>query len=121
MMRPNHSCSSILSRGIQAAPFTSAMTILVFLLVANTAQAQTFSVVHAFAGGNGGAEPYAGLTMDRAGNFYGTTLHQNFGDLNGIVYNLSHRGLGWIFTPIYVFQGAPYDSNPQARVIIGPD
>src|SRR6516225_3679325 len=35
-----------------------------------TAQAQTFSVIHNFSGQDG-ATPYAGLTMDKAGNFYG--------------------------------------------------
>lgn len=34
--------------------------------------AQTITVLHNFTGGADGAFPYAGLTMDGAGNFYGT-------------------------------------------------
>ena len=36
--------------------------------VAQTAQAQTFTVIHAFTGGADGARPYAGTTMDLEGN-----------------------------------------------------
>lgn len=32
------------------------------------------TVLHAFAGGSDGAYPYYGLTLDAAGNFYGTTV-----------------------------------------------
>ena len=39
------------------------------------AQAQTFTVLHNFTGGLDGANPYTGLTMDRSGNFYGTTAY----------------------------------------------
>ena len=38
-----------------------------------TAQGQTFNVLYTFSGGLDGATPYAGLTVDKAGNFYGTT------------------------------------------------
>ncbi|HEY5177523.1 MAG TPA: hypothetical protein VII95_18350 [Terriglobales bacterium] len=40
--------------------------------VTQTAQAQTFTVIHAFTGGADGARPYAGPTMDLEGNLYGT-------------------------------------------------
>ena len=33
-----------------------------------TAQAQTFTLLHAFAGGQDGYQPYAGLTLDGQGN-----------------------------------------------------
>ncbi len=38
-----------------------------------TAQAQTFTVLHAFSGFQAGSSPEAGPTLDRAGNLYGTT------------------------------------------------
>ncbi len=46
-----------------------------FVLAAATQQAQTFTVLHTFTGmQQDGASPYAGVTIDRAGNLYGTTL-----------------------------------------------
>ena len=42
------------------------------LVVASQLQAQTFTVLHTFTGGQGGSNPESGLTMDRAGNLYGT-------------------------------------------------
>ena len=42
------------------------------LLPVQRAKAQTFTVLHNFTGGLDGANPYTGLTMDRAGNLYGT-------------------------------------------------
>ena len=57
--------------------------------------------------------------MDRAGNFYGTTLTGGEGQV-GTVFKMTRRGSGWIFATLYSFHG-PDGSNPQARVIIGPD
>lgn len=38
-----------------------------------SAHATTFKVLHSFSGGSDGCYPSAGLTLDRAGNLYGTT------------------------------------------------
>ncbi len=43
------------------------------LLLGCVAHAQTYTVLHNFTGGGDGTAPYAGLTMDRGGNLYGTT------------------------------------------------
>src|SRR5712692_2624863 len=40
---------------------------------ATRAQAQTFTTLYTFTGGNDGGSPQAGLIMDKAGNLYGTT------------------------------------------------
>jgi len=96
-----------------------------FLLVSGAGvQAQTFTVLHQFSGPDGAA-PVAGLTMDRAGNLYGTALigGQGFQYCNlgcGTVFKLTHGSSGWLFTPIYVFNGSD-GANPQARVVFGPD
>jgi uncharacterized repeat protein (TIGR03803 family) len=83
-------------------------------------QAQTFTILHAFTAGADGAVPYAGLTMDKSGNLYGTAAFGGAAD-SGTVFKLSHKGSGWVFTPLYSFQGGNDGVSPQARVIFGRD
>jgi uncharacterized repeat protein (TIGR03803 family) len=85
-----------------------------------TAQAQTYKVIHNFAGGLDGSEPTSGLTFDAAGNLYGTTFE---GDaLTGTVYKLAHKGSSWVLSPLYLF---PYEGSggsiPYARAMFGKD
>jgi len=85
------------------------------------AQAQTFSVIHNFSGGQDGATPYAGLTLDKAGNFYGTTVAGGSKAL-GTVYRLKRSGSNWVADGLYSFRGGASDgSGPLTRVIFGPD
>ena len=108
---------------------TPAIVLFALIVFAGAAaQAQT-TVLHTFTNGADGGEPVAGLTMDRAGNFYGTasTGGNTSGDCAignphgcGTVFKLSRRGSGWVLDPIYTFSG-PDGRNPQARVILGPD
>ena len=98
--------------------------LLLAIFAAQAVQAQTFTVLHQFSGPDG-ATPEAGLTMDRAGNLYGTaaTGGQGLGYCNlgcGTVFKLTHTGSGWVFAPIYIFSG-PDGANPSARVVFGPD
>ena len=46
---------------------------LALTLCAVSVQAQTFTVLYSFTGGFDGANPYATVTVDSAGNIYGTT------------------------------------------------
>ena len=85
--------------------------------VTQAAQAQTFSVLHNFTGGGDGGSPYAGVTLDGAGDLYGTAAKGGVG--YGTVYQLKHAGSGWVFTPIYSFTGGNDGAGPTARVIIG--
>jgi uncharacterized repeat protein (TIGR03803 family) len=97
------------------------------MVAASQAQAQTFTALHNFTGGADGAAPTAGLTMDAAGNLYGTASGGGYqgsycsGTYGcGTVFRLKHEASGWILTPLYTFTG-PDGASPQARVIIGPD
>ena len=99
-----------------------ALAILCAMLVAATpaAQAQTFTILHNFTGvPPDGANPYAGLTIDPAGNLYGTT--RNGGAGNGMVYQLKHTNSGFVFRPLYVFEGGNDGAFPEDRLTIGPD
>ena len=82
-------------------------------------QSGTESVVYDFQGGSDGWAPEAGLTMDSAGNLYGTTAGGG-----GAAY--CEFGCGTIFkaapdgteTVLYAFQGGSDGLVPQAGVIM---
>ncbi len=90
----------------------------VLTMLATAGLAQTFSVLHTFTGGSDGGNPTSGLTMDREGSLYGTTLDGGLG--YGTVFKLARAGSGWLITPIYNFHGTD-GSGPNARVVFGPD
>ena len=107
---------------------------IVFALTAGfapLAQAQTLTVLHTFTGiGEDGANPRVGVTMDKAGNLYGTTEYGGTGPCNsqstqgcGTVFRLARSGSGWTYAPLYNFQGWPNNDGayPLSRVIIGAD
>jgi hypothetical protein len=97
---------------------------LAILTIAPMAQAQTLSVLHSFTGYGDGAVSTAGLTMDHAGNFYGTTSIGGaaYGTEGyGTVFELSRAGASWILRTIYTFQGGDDGFNPYAGVVFGPD
>ncbi len=104
-----------------------------FMLMAATnpaAHAQTFKVISSFAGYQG-STPMAGLTMDRAGNLYGTTrtggdfyggyycmLYQYNGC--GTVFKLTRHGSSWLYSTLYQFHS--YDgAYPDTAVTFGPN
>ena len=96
--------------------------VIVFVLMvvcSQAALAQTFKVMYSFTGGQDGAEPWAGLTMDSAGNFYGTAAEGAGG--NGTVFRLANSGSGWILFPLHRFVGGDDGAKPYTRVVIGPD
>ena len=96
-------------------------TVLAFLLVAGAmAQAQTIAVLHNFNGGDDGSTPAAGLTLDRAGNLYGTTTG-TITDSPSTVFKMSRAGSGWIFSNLYAFNHPNDPSEIYAPVVFGPD
>ena len=97
---------------------------LIFLSV--IAHAQTYTILHTFTGYADGGSPFAGLTQDSAGNFYGTTTYGGRVSSTcpagcGVVFKLTHSGAGWILNPIYTFQGGDDGANPFAAVVIASD
>jgi uncharacterized repeat protein (TIGR03803 family) len=88
------------------------------IVFTQSAQAQKFTVLHSFTGGQDGSQPMAGVTMDKAGNLYGTA--QVGGAGYGTVFKLKQYGSGWIFTPFFTFGGND-GAYPYARVVIGPN
>jgi len=97
-------------------------TLLLLVIVLSSAvHAQTFSVLHSFTGGTDGGNPWGGLTIDRAGNLYGTASLGGTHQL-GAVFKLSHSQQGWTFNPLYSFTGSPNDGgSPITSMVFGPD
>lgn len=111
---------TIFGINLRARPVTLVvLAILAGVLAIPSVQAQTYTTLHDFTGGADGENPYAGLSMDRAGNLYGTASGGNNGNL-GTVYRLQHKNSSWLFSTLYEFHGTD-GSDPQARVIVGPD
>lgn len=62
----------------------------------------TEQILYTFQGANDGYQPFGGLTLDAAGNLYGTTF---MGGANGggTAFELSPNGGSWNFTLLYSF------------------
>lgn len=90
--------------------------------------AQTLTVLHNFTGGRDGSRPQAGLTL-RGQTLYGTASSGGDGGFCqgtcGTAFKLTYKGSGWVFSPLYEFQGGEGQStdgsNPIARVVFGPN
>ena len=69
-----------------------------------------------------GALPMAGITMDAAGNLYGTTSYGGAGGTDlGTVFRLKHSGPNWILTTLHTFVGGADGAYPYGRVAIARD
>jgi hypothetical protein len=117
--------------GIRPRAANGAMVLAVVLMLTiafmQPVQAQTFRVIYSFPVDDGplGSTPAAGLTMDAAGNLYGTTefgggqsCYPDGGDFCGTVFKLTHKNSGWIYTRLYAFRGGDDGRSPLARVVL---
>lgn len=114
---------------------TAICLVWVACIMALSLRAQTFQVIHNFAGGADGSMPFAGLTIDAAGNLYGTTATggettgQPCSDAwgargCGTVFELSPSGSGWVLKSLYWFRWVnafPDGVRPKGKVVFGPD
>ena len=78
------------------------------------------TVLYSFTGSADGGEPYKGVTVDSAGNLYGTAVTGGSGSCEGgcgVVYKLTNSGGTWTQTVIHAFTGAD-GSGPGSRVAL---
>ncbi len=107
----------------------TAITLLSALAISGPLAAQSTlglkeTVLYAFTGGTDGAQPYAGVIRDDAGNVYGTTF--NAGDLSAC---LNVGGCGTVFKVdpegnyivLYTFTGETDGGVPMAGLARDPD
>jgi len=79
------------------------------------------SVVYSFTSGADGAEPYKGVTVDAAGNLYGTAVAGGSGSCEGgcgVAYKLTNSGGVWTQTVLHAFSGGSDGSGPGSRLTI---
>jgi uncharacterized repeat protein (TIGR03803 family) len=88
--------------------------VALLLIAIPKVQAQSFSVVHNFAGGSDGADPLNGLIVDAAGNLYGTASIGG-GSGHGLVFEISSSGAK---TELHLFKGGKDGSGPQGFLIL---
>lgn len=80
-------------------------------------QTWTVTVIYNFGGGNDGGNPVPCVTLDSAGNLYGTTYDGGTSGF-GTVFKLSHSGSGWTKTVLYNFQNGSDGRAPSGGVVL---
>ncbi len=79
------------------------------------------TVLYNFTGGADGGEPYKGVTLDAAGNLYGTAVTGGAGSCEGgcgVAYKLTKSGNTWTQSVIHAFTGGTDGSGPGSRVAV---
>jgi uncharacterized repeat protein (TIGR03803 family) len=104
-------------KGDDKASAIAALT-LVGVLAATPASATTFTVVHTFTGGADGANPLAGLTVNRFGDLFGTA--ENGGSGYGTAFEVKRVPGGWKFEVLHAFASGTDGAAPIARLVPGP-
>jgi uncharacterized repeat protein (TIGR03803 family) len=80
--------------------------------------AGTFTVLHAFTGGQDGANPAAGLIQATDGDLYGTASSGTAGLKSGTVFKMTLSGA---FTVLHAFTGGPGGATPEASLLQATD
>lgn len=90
------------------------------LLLATAAQAQTFNVVYTFElSDNYFLAPYSGVSIDEAGNLYGTATETGIVPPS-IAYKLTHKNGAWIFSYLLPANNETL-LEPLSRPVFGPN
>ena len=107
--------------GLTVGATTAVLAVVLALTIGSTgtAHAQTYRLLYNFTGGLDGGQPYSGVTLNSAGDLYGTTHTGNQGINWGQVYRLQRRGSNYGFTDLALFDGtleAPVTFGPNGTV-----
>lgn len=109
---------------LRAAALAIAIVFALTAFVTQSAQAQTFTVLHDFTRGKDGASPEVGLSIDGAGNLFGTANSGGSAGF-GTAFELARDHGGFDFKVLHTFTGGSVGSTdgggPAARVIFGPN
>src|SRR5271165_6609804 len=119
MPSPSQLPTSILCNRLRSSAFARRLLLALTMLTMHLAQAQKLTVLHTFSGPDG-LSPYSGVTLDRAGNLYGTTYGGGASQL-GTVYQLKRHGSSYVHNQLHTFAGGNDGEQPFGGVIFGPD
>jgi uncharacterized repeat protein (TIGR03803 family) len=109
-----------------AVGLTISIVFALTALITQSAQAQTFTVLHDFTRGKDGASPQVGLSIDGAGNLFGTANSGGSAGF-GTAFELTppKKGGGLVLNVLHAFTGGSVGSTdgggPAARVVFGPN
>ncbi len=86
-----------------------------------TGQTWTLTTLYSFSGQTqNNCGPWTSLTMDTAGNLYGTT-YLGGANQKGNVFELSNTPNGWVYTSLYDFTDGSDGAQPISNVTIDTD
>ncbi len=80
----------------------------------------SFSVLHAFSGGEDQTTPVGGLVADGSGDLFGTTSGDFTVSLFGTVFELERTGRSYAYRTIHTFQDAEDGATPYSSLLIDP-
>jgi hypothetical protein len=79
-------------------------------------------VLHEFAGGDDGTDPYAGLLLDKHGNLFGVSAEGGgtgcYGNGCGVVFEMKHAGTAYSESVLHAFRETD-GSAPGAALVFG--
>ena len=111
---------------LRAAALAIAIVFALTAFVTQSAQAQTFTVLHNFTRGNDGASPQVGLSIDGAGMLFGTANSGGSAGF-GTAFEMAppKKGGALVLNVLHAFTGGSVGSTdgggPAARVVFGPN
>ncbi len=110
MISPKSSASILCGSG-RFIPGLAAILFMACALI-QVGQCQTLTVLHRFADGVDGANPYGGVSLDSGGNLYGMTW---IGGTNGqgVLYQLKRAGSSYTFNTLHSFTAGADGSHPH--------
>lgn len=103
------------------AGFAFSMVLLIGIAATSPAPAQTLTVLHSFTNSPDGAQPYASVVRDAAGNLYGTTFGGgSFGPVapGGTVFKVDKAGEETVLLSFDGVVGAPGGTFPTNPLIL---
>ena len=119
MTKPAQPSTRISQGSFRSSSVALLLGCVLLILIVQPARAQTLTVLHTFSGPDG-LYPYSGVTLDRAGNLYGTTYGGGASQA-GTVYQLKRAGASYIHNQLHAFTGGSDGGQPWGGVIFGPD
>ena len=104
----------------QTALFGASLSIVLLIAIAS-AHAQSYNIIGNFGANGTGVNPLY-VTLDAAGNVYGTTYYGGRSYLGwGVVFKLTRHGSSWLQQSLWDFSGGADGSHPYGGVTFGPD